>query len=148
MRNASGFTLFELLVALSLAAVLSGVAISGWRGMRVRWDLKSALTQVALDLRLTRMRSIVEGRPHRLHFDVPGSHYWREVQQPNRTYRVDGESALPAGIQILDCTGAGDAIGFQPRGHASPFGRVRLRGADGTEREIVVSMAGRMRIAP
>ena len=48
--------------------------------------------------------------------------------------------------QVVDCTAAGDGVGFRPRGYAITFGTITLRNASGDERRVIVDIAGRMRV--
>ncbi len=146
MKDA-GLTLLEVLVTLTIGSVLIGIAAFGFDTLDRQWRLESAVRQVVLDLRTARSRSISESRPHRIRFTAAGSSYEAEVQGDDGEYLPVGRPRLlPAGVTILDCSGRGDAIGFRPRGNASPFGTVSLHGSDGESRRIVVDMAGRAEV--
>lgn len=143
-----GLTLLELVVALTLAGVLGAVAVPTVQRQLERWRLAAAVRQVVMDLKLARARAIAGGTAQRVRFAVPGTSYRRERQQrPGGDYAPVGPAtALPDGVWVVDCTAAGDGIGFRPRGHAITFGTVTLRGAAGDERQVVVDIAGRLRV--
>lgn len=142
-----GFTLLELLVAVALAGVLGAVAVPEARRQLERWRLSAAARQVVMDLKVARARAIAGGAAQRVHFAVPGGSYQHERQRPGGAYAPIGPvTALPDGVRVVDCTAAGDGIGFRPRGHAISFGTVTLRDAVGDERLVVVDIAGRMRV--
>lgn len=142
-----GFTLFELLIALALAGVLGAVAVPAVQRQLERLRLAAAARQVVMDLKLARARAIAGGAAQRVHFAVPGGSYQHERQRPGGAYAPTGPAtALPDGVRVVDCTAAGDGIGFRPRGHAITFGTVTLRDAAGDERRVVVDIAGRMRV--
>lgn len=142
-----GFTLLELLIAITLAGVLSAVAVPAVQRQVERWRLGAAARQVVMDLKVARGRAILDGATQRLRFAVPGASYQRERQRPGGAYAASGPATpLPDGVRVVDCTAAGDGIGFRPRGHAISFGTVTLRNASGDERQVVVDIAGRLRV--
>jgi len=147
MKNGSGFTLLELLLAIALLAALSAAAVPGYQRALAGWRLNAAARQVAMDLKLTRARALLDAAPHRLHFAVPGQSYQHERQRPGGAYESVGPPIeLPADVDVIGCTGAGAGISFRPRGIAATFGTVALRSRDGGERDVVVDIAGRMRV--
>ena len=142
-----GFTLLELLIAVALIGVLGAVAVPAVQRQVERWRIGAAARQVVMDLKVARGRAIVGATAHRLRFAVPGAHYQLERQRPGGAYAAAAPATLlPEGVQIADCTAAGDGIGFRPRGHAITFGTLVLRNASGDERRVVVDIAGRMRV--
>ena len=142
-----GFTLLELLIAVALAGVLSAVAVPAVQRQVERWRLGAAARQVVMDLKVARGRAILGGAAQRVHFAVPGGSYQLERQRPGGAYAPTGPATrLPDGVRVVDCTAAGDGIGFRPRGHAITFGTVTLRNASGDERQVVVDIAGRLRV--
>lgn len=142
-----GFTLLELLIAVALAGVLSAAAVPAVQRQLERWRLGAAARQVVMDLKVARGRAILGGATQRLRFAVPGASYQLERQRPGGVYAASGPpTPLPDGVRVVDCTAAGDGIGFRPRGHAITFGTVTLRNASGDERQVVVDIAGRLRV--
>jgi len=147
MRPARGFTLLELLTALALVTVLTGIALLGFARTLAGWRLSAAARQVVMDLKLTRARAILDSATHRLRFPVPGASYQHERQRPSGAYEPVGPpTQLPADIQVVDCTGAGSGISFRPRGTAGAFGTVTLRNRDGDQRAVVIDIVGRTRV--
>ena len=143
----AGFTLLELLIAVALLAVLGATAVPSFQRQLERWRIGAAARQVVMDLKVARGRAIVGGAAHRIHFTLPGGSYQLERQRPGGSYAATGPATLlPDGVRVVDCTAAGDGIGFRPRGHAITFGTVTLRNASGDERRVVVDIAGRMRV--
>lgn len=147
MADGDGFSLLELLVALCLAAVLSGAALLGFPRLLAGWRLNAAARQVVMDLKLARARAILDSATHRVRFAVPGTSYQHERQRPSGTYAPSGPTTLlPSDIEIIGCTAAGSGISFRPRGYAGAFGTVALRNRDGDQRAVVVDIAGRVRV--
>ena len=142
-------TLLELLAFLALTASLAGIAAFGFRDLGDRWLLGAAVRQVVLDLRIARVRSISEARAHRLRFTTASTTYQPEARDDRREYTASGEArSLPEGVSVVECTGRNATIGFQPRGSASSFGTLKLRGRGGDTAEVVVDMVGRVRVRP
>ena len=147
MTGQYGSTLFELLIAIALIAVLTGAALLGYQRALAGWRLNAAARQVVMDLKLTRARALLDGATHRVHFTVPGTSYQHERQRPGGAYEAVGPATeLPADVEVVGCTGAGTAISFRPRGIAGAFGTVALRNRDGGERDVVVDIVGRLRV--
>lgn len=146
-RGSSGLSLLELLTALAIASLLGGTALLGYGRMMADWRLGAAVRQIVMDLKVTRSRAIMENAGQRVRFDFPSTRYQRQRQDESSTYvDVGTPIPLPDGIETIDCTARGNAVTFQPRGHASSFGTITVRSPEGTERRIVVDMAGRMRV--
>lgn len=142
-----GLSVLELLTAILIASVLSGTALLGYGRMLADWRLNAAVRQVVMELKVTRSRAITENTGQRIRFDVPSSLYQRQRREASSNYAdVGAPISLPDGIEAIDCTARDDTVTFQPRGHASSFGTITLRNPEGTERRIVVDMAGRMRV--
>ena len=100
-----------------------------------------------LDLRMARVRSISESRPHRLRFEPAARAYEQEERTDGGDYvSTEAPRPLPAGVRIVECTGRNASIDFRARGNASSFGTITLRGAQGETKEIVVDMVGRIRV--
>lgn len=141
-----GFTLLEVLMAIVLVGTLSAIAVPEIHQQLDRWRLSSATRQVVMDLKVARARAIAAGAAHRLHFAVGGG-YRLERQRISGTYGAVGPAVnLPTGVRVVDCTAAGDAVAFRPRGHAVTFGSVTLENAAGDRRRVVVDIAGRLRV--
>lgn len=142
-----GLSLAELLAALALAGVIAGTSLAGYSRMLSQWRLNAAARQVVMDLKAARVRAIMENVSQRVHFVTPGTHYQRQREDESRRYADDWPpTALPAGIQTVACTASGANITFQPRGHASTFGTISLRNAEGMQRRVVVDIAARLRV--
>jgi prepilin-type N-terminal cleavage/methylation domain-containing protein len=145
--RASGFTLFELLIALALATVLAATAVPELRRSLAGWRINAAARLVVMDLKHARARAIAESATHRIRFATPGGAYQLERQRANGAYTDIGPSTqLGDGILVVECTAPGSGVAFRPRGHAATFGTVRLRNATGDERRVVIDIAGRMRV--
>lgn len=142
-----GLTLLELVAALSILAVLLGLAGLGMHELRRRWELAAATRQIVLDLRMARIGAIARARAHRLRFEVDGRRYWREVQDHSGDFIATAQAReLPRAVTIAACTARGGAVSFRPRGNATSFGTISLLGSGGESRDIVVDMVGRVQV--
>jgi prepilin-type N-terminal cleavage/methylation domain-containing protein len=146
MAETGGFSLLELLVALSLATILAGISVLGHQAIRPSLDLSMATRQVVMDLKVARMRAVADNANHRIVFGIGSSSY--QLQRKNdSSYTDDGQSAaLPQGIAVIDCTAKDSAISFRPRGNAGSFGTVTIQNSHGDIRHIIVDIAGQVRV--
>jgi len=146
-RTPAGFTLLELLIAIALAGALSGLALPDLRRTLADWRLSAAARQVVMDLKLARAHAIAGGATQRVRFALGAASYQRERRQGAAYRAAAPPTRLPDGVIVADCSAAGDAIGFRPRGLAASFGTVVLRDDRGSERRVIVDIAGRMRVS-
>jgi prepilin-type N-terminal cleavage/methylation domain-containing protein len=146
VRDAHGVTLFELMVALAVSTSLAGIALFSYRQAAEDLRLNQAARQVVLDLTITRTRALAENGARRVVFSTDNGCY-QPQRQAGGSYEDDGAPiALPAGIELTDCTASGSAVTFRPRGNATSFGTITLRNPPGRERHVVVDIAGRIRV--
>lgn len=129
----SGFTVMELLAAITIASILMAVAVPHLLDWLPTLRLSSAARQVATDLQVARMRAISQNASNTITFS--GS-----------TYSYNGNSrdvgALFPGITI---SSAPTNPVFTPRGTASTTGTITLTNGSATK-NIVVSAVGRVNI--
>lgn len=146
--SAAGFTVLELLIALSLHAALAAAAALAYADMRPESDLAAAARRVALDLTAARLRALTRQATHRIVFAEGSGTYVRQ-RKVGAAFADDGApAALPAGITIAQCTANDDTVSFRPRGNASTFGTLTLRNSRGRERRVVVGITGQIRVQP
>lgn len=144
--RAHGFSLFELLAVLSLASILAGIGVLGHQALRPGLDLHAAARQVVMDLKVARMRAAAQRVNHRIVFTEGGASYQPQRQEGSGYTDVGAPAPLPRGIVVAECTANNNAIGFRPRGNAASFGTVTLRNANGDTRQVVVDIAGHVRV--
>jgi len=147
MRNNSGFTLFELIIALAVFAILSSIAVPSFLTWRNDAKMRSAGSMIRGDLEMARSRAMRENN-------------FVSVLFNNTTYSVfidDGEGAgdpgdyirhaderliinrqLPAGVTIdltkTDFTD--DKTRFNGRGRIGRAGKVIIVNSRGVEKAI------------
>ena len=76
MRRAAGFSLLEVLLVVALFAAMGMLAAGVLTGGFERMQLKSAVSDIAAQLRFTRARAIATGTPQTFSID-PASHAWQ-----------------------------------------------------------------------
>ena len=73
-----GFTLIEVLLVVTIGAVLAGLAIRGLRSLR-KADLREASAQMSGAMRYLFDRASTTGKIHRIVIDMETGTYWAEV---------------------------------------------------------------------
>ncbi len=76
-RSERGFTLLEILVVLTIAAVLTGSVVLGFTGASESQRLQGEAERLALRMELARSRAVQRNREIGFHFD-PTSYEWSE----------------------------------------------------------------------
>ena len=146
VANRRGLTYVELIIALGILGVLSGTAAFAYQSVAQDLRLNQAARVVMLDLTTMRSRALMENLAQRLVF-TPERDSYQAQRQTSKGYQDIGAAiALPAGVDLVDCTAAGSAVTFRPRGSASTFGTVILRNVLGRELRVIVDIAGRIRV--
>jgi len=160
-RRPPGITLYELAVALAVAATAATIAVTGTESMVQRATLRSIAAEVAADLQHVRSMSVARNQTIRIAFrafGADGSCYVMysgamgacQCTAAGQAVCPDGGEALRA--VFLPPTGRArihanvSTITYDPRlGTASPAGRVDIIGRDGRSLRHVVSLMGRVR---
>lgn len=146
VHNQRGFTLLELVTAMAVAGTLAGIAVLGYRQTFEDLLLNQAARQIVADLMTTRARALADNVGRRLVF-LPAQDGYQPQRQNGPRYENDGNViALPAGIDLTDCTASGSAVSFRPRGNAGTFGTITLLNSPGRQRQVIIDIAGRIRV--
>jgi type IV fimbrial biogenesis protein FimT len=147
MRNNSGFTLLELMIALALAAIVASVAVPSFFTWRSEAKLRSAVSMIRGDLEMARSRAMRENNFVAVLFNTtnylvfiddgagggnPGD-YIRHADE-----RLLRNRQLPSGVTI-DLTKTDfedDQTRFNGRGRIGRTGKVIIVNPGGVERII------------
>jgi len=123
-RRERGVTLLELIIVISLMAILTAVVIPSFGGGVSTTELRGSARQIAAGLRTARSEALAQRRETFLVLDVAGKRF--KVDQDPREHK------LPAGIDLKLFTAQNDlvdastgAIRFFPDG-GSNGGRITL----------------------
>ena len=126
-RQATGFSLLEMMLVIGIIALASLLAASAMTGGLDGQRLRSASKQVAAQLRYTRAQAIATGEPQRFTID-PHAHTWQAPKQRH------GEIPKQLGIvfigarEVQPTRGIGSIVFFSDG--ASTGGRVQLNSKD------------------
>jgi general secretion pathway protein H len=124
-RGAAGFTLLELLVALTIAAAL--IALTPRLMVSGGGDLAAAADMVAAELRLARERALTRGAPAGVGFDPEGGAVLPQGAAP-RPLPSGVALALRTAAEARDALGAPGVV-FFPEGGATGGEIALSRGA-------------------
>ena len=152
-----GFTLLELVVALTLLSILVVMLSLQLPPLIAQTQLRNATRQMVTNLQYVRMKAVSQNRRLRVTFR-PDSHdyvvdkdengqWQRQLLHSHATAVVDDATiVLPRSVQITAINSGGDVI-FLPRGAVDGGISVTLSTANGKDsRRVVVNLAGRVRI--
>jgi prepilin-type N-terminal cleavage/methylation domain-containing protein len=136
VKDTSGFSLTELMAALTVMAILAAIALPGWNRILPGFHLQSSARQVQSELHSIRMRAAAENLNFQFVYTEGASDY--TIQREGKNWL---SKPLPEGISISKA----GTISFSPRGTARA-NRVRLQSRDGSCEQVVVSATGRVRV--
>ena len=147
-----GFTMAELIIVLSILAVVALIAIPSFQNMALNGYFKSAARDLASDVALLRERALAENRMYRISLNVAGGTY--TLQQCNAP---GSPCASWTPMQIKNFMGFASDINFdsgfttvmdysfQPRGIVTG-GTIALRNGRGSMATITISASGRQNV--
>jgi len=154
--RARGFTLTELMVVVALMAILSAIAVPGFRTLLLNQRLAASISDFVAALSLARTEALkrsqtftltaATGKDWNSGWEVRGA-----VDGVPTTMRTFG--ALPAGVAVDPALGSAfngkvsyDANGFSRNGDAYLMGCVAFKAETGRRSAVVVSASGRPRV--
>lgn len=133
MPRACGFTLLELVVALALAGLLAALAIPATAKAMDAIAYQSTLRDLISDLRATRSKAIIEGRPLRFIMDLDQRRFG--IEKPRRS--IPDNLAVRIIVAEALATPHGGSIAFYPDG-SSTGGSVILTRGNGVSTQVRV----------
>jgi prepilin-type N-terminal cleavage/methylation domain-containing protein len=138
----SGLSLLELLVAVSVAVVLAGIAAPLIPAQYRQYQLSAAAQQVAGDLTRARMKAIGESAAHRL--SLGSTSYYMESASGTGYQTEGGTVSLPKGTSLQS---APSNIEFNPIGLLLAASTVNVVVTNGERsKTVTVSELGRVTI--
>lgn len=151
----AGFTLLELLTALTVFGIVAATALTGLRSWTASLDQRGGAQAIVAELRRTQQEAVSQGRSMCMDFDVAGGAYtvYRGTCDDSGRSRVRGPSLLPTGTHLASpyfagSAGSGTGATFLPRG-TSWGGSVRVTRAGSAKVYTisVESLTGRVSLA-
>ena len=164
--HAGGFSLLELLVVLSLALALAGLALPSFRTLLVRWALQTEGQALVDDLRFARTQAVTLGQPVSICPSTDGAACathadWGQgwlvfidadasrTLTPGKRLLRQHQPASPVRSISSNGTSARAGLTYQPTGAARAAGQtVRLHGRGSGLRLVCISMQGRASLRP
>jgi len=148
MKDDAGFTLIELMIAVSIAAVLMAISIPPVIQWRQTQQLNSATQQVLSVIQDMRSYAVKENANARIQFTENSTTYrtlkWKRADAGPVTLT----HSLPPGIAISSTTFTSEALIFNSRGMSvGGNGTVSIQSSDGRNLDITVSPLGTPRIS-
>ncbi|MGH2403436.1 MAG: pilus assembly FimT family protein [bacterium] len=164
-----GFTLLEMVVALAIIGVLMAIAVNGLSALTSR-RLAGQARKIVADLRMIEQRARTERTCYRIVFSPVGESYTILAyagnvvpappgggdQCPDAWPTVpafredDGDTVsrrMPSRTTLVSTTFAADTVTFSPTGNPNG-GTITIEGLSGQQKQIIVDVVGRVRIAP
>ena len=151
MRNSSGLTLLELMIALAVFAILAAIAIPNYIGWLPKRHLQSSTIDVQSAINLAKLTAIRESTDVVLTFDPANENYLVFIDMDEDGSQDAGERTIrrkrmSPGINLNSTTIPGDQLTFNSRGLADADGNITLRNKRGENRIISVTLTGTSRI--
>lgn len=142
-----GFSLIEMIVAVAIIGILTGIAIPVYIGMKPSIRLSGAARQIMGDLMWARMQAISQNNEFKIFF--LDNHRYTILDDDDNDGTIDsGELTVTKDIHDeyydVTLTSTADPI-FHPRGNASPAATVTITNSSGTK-TVAIAISGRVKI--
>src|SRR5437899_3098874 len=99
-----GFSLIEIMVVMTILAMMMGASVYGFRAI-TKSELRSSASKLAGAIRYCFDRSVTTGSYYRIVLDFDGNKYWAE-RSDDRMYLSRGKEEAPGRGQAFDYAGA------------------------------------------
>jgi type IV fimbrial biogenesis protein FimT len=146
MKTPSGFTLIELMVTISVFAILTSIATPNVLSWMDNARLSSASRQVMSAIQDARMHAVKENSRARIEFPgAGGSYVTRKWNRGTNAWNVQTHD-LPPGVQLTSSFGNGTVLTYRSSGLPNQPGNVVLTNNRGTTLRVLVNITGNFRI--
>ncbi|MGB9499054.1 MAG: Tfp pilus assembly protein FimT/FimU [Dissulfuribacterales bacterium] len=143
MKNRSGFTLMELMIAIAIFAILVAIATPNAISWLRNSQFNSAVRNVKATIEGMRMYAVKANSDAVIRFDGDNTF---ETEKHNRgTVNPPVTHHLASGISVTSLTFTNDELRYNSRGMAKN-GTLEIRSDNGLCRRIVVAVVGSSRI--
>ena len=147
MQTHKGFTLIELIIAIAVVAVMTGIASFYWRAYQDNTNLKTAAREIMSDIAACKQMATTAGTNYWLQFtDGSPDYSLNPTSCYTQTNAAEAKSLTNygAGLTVTDTNFASDQVIFQPRGTlGSNTGRIILTNSRNSTATITVNITGR-----
>jgi prepilin-type N-terminal cleavage/methylation domain-containing protein len=163
-QKSAGFTLIEILVVLSIIAILAVTSIANLIANVPRYRLRQAVTHILSTLQSARLRAIKENNYAVINFDPDGNGHpdgnyiafvdngssgmqgdW--IWQPESGEPLITRGQLPKDVRITRTTFPKHRLRFNNQGHLMGINRnIYLNNSDDVKKKITVYASGNSRV--
>jgi len=141
MLNSKGMTLIEILIAISLIAILSSVSFKAFQGLRPSLKLSSATRDLITDIRYVQELAVTEQVLHGICFFTLEDKY--QLIRYGTDEEILQEKILPSGISFQEINGfSGNCVKFNPYGAVKKSGNIILINQKSETKTIEVRPSG------
>ena len=151
VRKAEGITFIELMMVLSIFALIAVFATPSLLSWRSNARLRGAASNLKGDMELAKLKAIQINDTVIIHFTAGSYQIFKDNVPPNGVYDAGedlyGDRTLPAGVKIdlAKTNFDGESARFKGRGTADP-GSAVLVNTSKAERTVTVSALGKITI--
>jgi prepilin-type N-terminal cleavage/methylation domain-containing protein len=138
-----GFTIFELLIASFILAVMLGLALPKLSEAVAAHRILSSTRATVSYVRLVRSTAVARNAPARLVVNESGKRLSMQVQKGGVWTAAGSDQPMEEGVVVAAVEPA--ALVFHPQGTASAT-TITLTGERGSTREVVVSILGSLEV--
>ncbi|HXH10516.1 MAG TPA: GspH/FimT family protein [Alphaproteobacteria bacterium] len=140
LTSEQGFSLFDLVIAIAIIAILATIALPNMTQEMAKYRLNGAARQIAGELMAARMKAVAQSGNVKVSF--PGDNLYEICSEPCG----DEPKIINIRDSYKDITmSANSNIEFNAKGLASDFGTINVSNSKGT-RSITVAITGRVKI--
>ncbi|MDD5738726.1 MAG: prepilin-type N-terminal cleavage/methylation domain-containing protein [Candidatus Pacebacteria bacterium] len=143
--NNKGFTLIEIMVAIGIVLILSGISWAGFIKYQPSLALSAIARSLTTDLRSVQQLAVTEQINHGIFFNISNNQY--QLEKINAGTVILSVKNLPANVVFCGITGLFEnRAEFNPYGSALYSGSVCLTNANGQTKIIDIKPSGFVKI--
>lgn len=147
----NGFSLVELLIALSIIGIMTTMAAFGWQRYVANSNLRAATRGLESDLFSIKERAISERLYYRINLNISANNYTisqgSAAGDPYNVIQTNDLSALYSGVTLYSSTFPSAQVTFQPRGTLSGnTGSIVLKNTYNYTGTITINFTGRTHV--
>jgi len=143
IQNLKGFTLAELLTAITIVIILASISITAFRNIRPSLQLSGTARNLVTDLRYAQQLAVTEQKDHGVRFSTTTEDKYQIIRHENTTTTVLKEELLPEEIDFQQITPLiNNEIRFNPYGAVKEEGEITLINTKNVTTTIKISPSG------